>query len=265
MIPTKEIPYGIKEANAVADALNTLKNRFLQIHVGSRYIPCPFFMNHDYLYKGTPHYQTFPGGGKLTPDEIETHVKECATQEEIRLDTLNPEQLTTFFLHRGIGVDCSGLVYQCLQRAFMATHRQPFESVLTNIQGAFGITKIGVSELQLPHNSYVIDDIRTIQPADFITFGISHCIAIIDVSDRIIHCLHASNEIAASGVHPFDIRILDPNASLAHQHWNEHTMDGKPYDEFLHTRKNKPIIRRLHVLTPPTHLFQQMRLQATGV
>lgn len=236
----------------VTDSLLSLKERFMNIAVGSRFIPCPFFMNNDPRYKETMYFQSFSKGGKLTPDEIEDKIIKTAIANQISPDELNPDQLKEFLLFYGIGIDCSGFVYQFLKQAYQTLGGKNFEEKIVNEDGKTGITKIGAKQLLLDNNSYPVENIKSIKPADFVIehspYSSSHSVVIANITGSVLNCIHATNEIQNSGVHPFDIRITNPFGSISEQNWEENLADGTSYDKYIQRSPLKRYVRRLKII-----------------
>ncbi len=213
-----EILKEITKEQTVINQLLLLQERFMNIKIGNKSIRCPFFMNNDPLYLNTKHYQSVPKGGKLTPEEIETKILQLAEKNNVNLDMLTQEQLNEFLLTNGIGVDCSGLIYQFLKQTYLALGgtAENFEKSITNESGQTGITKIGTQQLLSENNSCPIEDLSQIKPGDFIIRlgNYYHSVIIVSVNSRTLNCLHASNEIKNSGVNPFRIKIIDYGKSI---------------------------------------------------
>jgi len=231
-------------------AIESLIDHYKKIIINGRTVACPFWMNYDYVYKDTPYYKYFPKGGKRSPDEIRDLIVDKLNSTGFDIVHASEEQIGLFFLENGVGVDCSGLVYQCLKKAYITLGGSDFKK---SIFGVYGepkvVSRIGVKDLILPVNSFPVSDVTLVRPADFINFGHTHCIAIINRIDDKISCVHASNEILDSGIHEFSITITNPSESIFHQHWEEYSMDGVPYNEGLLMRvKVDDGVKRLRII-----------------
>ena len=244
-----------KPEEIVSKKLIEFADQFLNMSLGNHIIRCPFWMNWDYLYKGTDLYRFVPGGGKMSPQEIEQQAILKAREQSFRLKEASLDELHCFILENGIGVDCSGLVYQGLKCAYQALGGSDFENKVIGVDGQTGITKIRVKALGSDINSFEINRLMEIKPVDFIVVGESHSILIIQRLANYIFCLHASNEIKDSGVNFFPIKITDYKRGIFRQLWQEYSDDGKLYNEGRLLEVNCGGIRRLRIIEEAYNKF----------
>lgn len=234
-----------------SNAIKSLVEKFKNIQVEGRDIPCPFWMNFDYLYEGTPLYKGFLRGGKLSPEEVKNSLNNLVVQNSLDIKNASLQEIISLMISNGIGVDCSGFAYQCLREVYLVLGgtSENFEKKVVNAQTYHsGITKVGVSDLSSSVNSLGVNRLSQIKPGDFIVKG-RHIVVIIDTCDQIINCVHASNEILTPGIHEFDILIREPDLSIFDQEWQEFDLNGKPYSETLKDSiKPGDGIRRLRII-----------------
>lgn len=234
----------------VSEALEKLVGKFMHITVGKRNLRCPFWMNYDPLYKSSQYFRYFALGGKRTPGQIERLVQERAEKEGLDLGKSTDYQIAVFFLRNGIGIDCSGFVYQCLRQVNKTLGGVDFKSRIINRKTKnVGIRKVGVLDLASSKNSIPIKGLENIRPGDYIIKGSSHSVIIIKKTKSLIKAAHSSNEIKESGVHSFNIKINKPKLHIFDQEWQEITSDGLPYLVSLKKSLRKSDgVRRLKII-----------------
>jgi hypothetical protein len=237
-------------SNKVRSELERFVSEFTNIRLKDRRINCPFWMNKDPFYKGTGYYKYFAKGGKRSAKEIEKLIAKKAALQKLDLGKASDYELNLFFLRNGIGVDCSGFVYQCLRQVYRTLGGRGFDKKVSNSRtGDKGIRRVGVLDLASSQNSRRVEKLDEIRPGDFIIAGASHSVIIIRKFPGFLEVAHANNAIREAGVHRFRIKITDPKGQIFDQEWQETSYDGLPYLESLKRKlKRRDGVRRLKII-----------------
>jgi hypothetical protein len=151
-------------------------DRYLNLQIGGKKIVCPYFTNHAGFYfiqamreagldletgmKVMKVYNSnrLPYGwfrGKGTPEQIEEAAVEIAGMEEINLDKATAAGIVEFLRVYGLGVDCSGFVYNVLTGAGIKFELEVFKA------GAF--TFAGKASEQITDNELQSTDLILIK------------------------------------------------------------------------------------------------------
>ncbi len=232
----------------VSSAISDLINDFENLNVEGRVVRAQFWMNGDELTQN----RSYQKGGKLSPQELEGSISESAKKLGFNVKDATTPEINKFMIDNGIGIDCSGLSYQCLREAYGVLGGSGYEDKVKNDKGEGGITKINTGRFASDEMSRVVESIEDIKPGDFIIAS-RHIILVMDKKDNILNCVHVTNEVRDPGVHEFDIKILDSSGSIFDQDWSEHSTSGDKYIEILKKQidANKSInsgIRRLRLI-----------------
>jgi hypothetical protein len=159
-------------------------DRYFALDVAGKKVICPYFMNIGGIFKDSVM------AGKGDPLEIEAKAADIFSH--ISLVDKSEEFIRTEMLDHGLGVDCSGLVYQILNKWLRdVANKGEFKDYLPK-QKTFNPRKM-VSRLLKPQSSVNADmltsepistkvEIKDIQPGDMIrTRGGKHILFITEV------------------------------------------------------------------------------------
>jgi len=147
----------------------------------AQHIHCPYFNNRRLAARGNLGVMV----GKGAPNEIVEEVKILALKERVDLQTLTAASLRQFLIDHGLGIECSGFVYQVLDAELKARgkgsleehlkwpHRNFLRRLIARLRPA---ENTSVSVLADYANSIAVS-LADVQPGDMIIFlnaGVKH-------------------------------------------------------------------------------------------
>lgn len=218
--------------------------QFTDIKINGFKICCPYWSNK--LKDGKVMLSGFLGG-KGDSGRI--------TQEIVRLYGLNKDILRTVddlyaLLKRNrIGLDCSGFVFQLLDKLIKLKYRN---SSLENILELYpqGINRTNSDSLTSSSHLVKIIKLSELQLGDLIRLiGGKHIMIITANKAGEITYVHSSKLTQINGVHFGNIKILRPREGLADQLWKEKTKTGENFGDKFFDAKNGDGIFRLKIFS----------------
>jgi len=157
--------------------------RYFNLHINNHVIKCPYFINHGGFLK-PPVY-----AGKGTPDEIEKVANIVLGQ-----DNLSNDAVLEKMHEKGIGIDCSGLVYQIYDFWLLCVGKNSLREFLPTVP-IYNFRKY-ISRMTKPQNSIGANEFTSepfsrkinlteISPGDLIrTRGGKHLLFITEVEKK---------------------------------------------------------------------------------
>ncbi len=197
----------------------------------------------------TTKFSNFAGKG--TPNQIRLTLIKKAKKEGFDLSRKKSEEITQFLICQGIGVDCSGFVYNTLNSHLKNTAHISLDKLILRFSGTIGrferflfsrnrVRKCSAEVLTNELNSFKVERVRDILPGDMIRLTHrnwmgKHIALIVNVTKDYLVYAHSSEYTKENGPHFAKIRILSPDEGLEKQEWLEKTYNGKDYgrDAFL--------------------------------
>lgn len=226
-------------------------SEFTDFQIYGKKVRIPYWMNFNPSLVDTQSYKAFPGGGKLTPQEILERTLIAAQEISFNLGQASEREVFEFMRERGIGIDCSGFAYQICKAVYLGLGGVNFEDKVIGRQDKDrGIKRTSASDLTDYKNSIKIKEVFLVKPADIIRCkGGTHVISILGFDSLGIVCAHSSDSTQGSGVHLFHIMIENLKEDIFGQKWDEISLDGHAYiEEVLRKRKEGDGVWRLKVL-----------------
>ncbi|MBI5358587.1 hypothetical protein HZB69_03125 [Candidatus Amesbacteria bacterium] len=224
-----------KEMNTqISQRFDFIVNAYLHLSIANHDVRCPYFMNHDDLYIGTPYYMAVQKGGKRMPWEIVDFVYQKASEVGLDLSCSTQQRIRDFIFEIGGGIDCSGFVYNITQYAIETITALNFETSLPKPSNKelTGVTKLNGRDIINQSNARSIDKINDSRPGDIISIaGGHHLISILDIDTHrnIITCAHSTNVIKAWGPNKFKIEVTNFDQNIFEQKWHEVDWVGENY------------------------------------
>ncbi len=202
-------------------------------------------------YLGLPYWQNRLIDGKITKEGFmggkgNWHQINQATKELLSKLPHKPPSSEIYNLQKKnhIGIDCSGLAYNLLNFLSLETKQKSIEEKVVGTGGKFGIRRVSSNLLTSPANSIPVTSYQNIQPGDLIRLEKGrHVIVILKKVGNTINYIHSSNKTLIRGVHLGTIKIINPKATLEHQHWIETTKDNQPYSSLFNSQNGDGIFR----------------------
>ncbi len=208
-----------------------LLDHYLCLKLGHQCVPCPYWAD-DLIHHRFPT----PGGGKGTPEEIETLTHNLAKKSHLDLSNLSVSDIRRFMRRQHLGVDCSGFAYHLLNAFDQAQSRQGLAGKLTLTPGGNPLNqdryRIDADYFTRSENSYPINSITASKPGDLIRMirG-KHLLVILEVKPDQITYAHSSNLTKTTGVHLATIKLINPEKDLSSQKWHELTRKGENFGQ----------------------------------
>jgi hypothetical protein len=209
----------------------------------------------------TSKFKNFAGKG--TPEEIKKAVIAEATAKNFNLQQASSAQIHHFMLENGIGIDCSGFVYNVLDKYLLETLGKSlgkFVQIYPGIKGKIEqrifshnrVRKCSAKTLTSDLNTIKISAVKDIQPGDMIRFTLptwagKHIGIITEVIKDTIIYAHSGEKSKEGGPHFAEIKILDPQKDLGEQKWLEKHENGSSYKEHAFHPEKGDSVRRLKI------------------
>ena len=232
-----------------------LLENYLKIRAGKLKLVCPYYQN---VWKTTkkPVYS-----GKGLPKEIEKEIEKLVDQKPI-LRTVDKETFRHYLVMAGIGIDCSGLVFNLLNQYLIDKFGQQLKESV-NLKGKpvyrqiiFRLrprTNLSAHELTSFPVSQKIDW-QDSQPGDLLKVGRPHVALITKVwlkNKKIskIQYAHSTSQYKIEhGVRIGEITIKNSRLPLGKQDWNEN-YQGKNWtkEDFQKTSASLKGIFRIQI------------------
>lgn len=202
--------------------------------------------------------------GKGTPQQIYKVLIKTAKRKTFNLQRAKPEEITQFMIDNGIGIDCSGFVYNILNAYLQQEKHTSLAKYIYRYPGILGklenfllrknrIRRSSATTLTSELNTIKIEKTKDIRPGDMIRLTHAdwpgkHIAIIVEVHDDYIIYAMASEYMKIRGAHSGKIKILNKNKGLEDQNWLEITYDGKNYRADAYDSKRGDSVRRLSFL-----------------
>ena len=229
-----------KELEPTLENLNHLAlervDKYHNLMVGNTFVNTPFFINQierwyvelmqkaevplDQITEVNRMYREkqIPFGwykGKGTPEELEQATQQIAEEFSLDLTRATPVSAAEFMKYIGLGIDCSGLVTNCLQYAFDGTQSEGFLESLDIIpyeDGSRSKYRTGVFSYRADSASYPVEP-KDLRPLDILVRGGWHDMAwhmgiVLEKEDSLI-LSHSTLGLTPNGVHSSILRVED--------------------------------------------------------
>jgi hypothetical protein len=182
---------------------------------------------------------------KGTPEQIRSTLVTSAQQCRFDLYHASSQAIHQFMLDQGIGIDCSGFVYQVLNRYLKQKYHKSLDTLVSRYPGLKGkidlllfprnrVRKISAKNLTSDFNTIEVKKVKDIQAGDMIRLTDphwhgKHIAIILKVLKNELTYAHASERTTLVGPHFATIKITHPDAGLENQTWLEKLQDGTSY------------------------------------
>lgn len=199
-------------------------DKYFNLHIKGHIIICPYFINRNRFLR-SPVY-----AGKGTPEEIEK-----TTNALIKYKNPSKEQILYEMHQKGIGIDCSGLVYQIYEFWLSILFNKSLSEFLPNVP-VYNLRKYMSRKLK-PQNSVGANELTSepfakkinlqeVKAGDMIrTRGGKHVLLITEVKkkyDKVeqLKFVHSSSQYKRDGVRYGQI-YLNEIQDINFAHWND--------------------------------------------
>ncbi len=204
--------------------------------------------------------------GKGTSNQLYQEIQSLF-EKDPSIRKLSPKLMTQQLKVHGIGVDCSGYVYNLLNEYTFAITGKRFDFSVRRYSGIIGtieskllinnrVRKISAKNLTSPLNTTTITSVGEMRVGDLIRlthkgYSGKHVAIIVNITnDQIIytHSSDSRNITKAEGPHIAVIKIKSPNKGLGDQIWNEPTNTGQNYGHECFCPDNGDYVCRINCL-----------------
>jgi hypothetical protein len=257
------------EAKSMTNLLRAIADEYIDFHVANKRVNIPYCI----VGKGggkrvppqagrTTRYSHFAAKG--TPEQIRQTLCAAAKTKGFDLRNHSPAEITQFMLEEGIGIDCSGFVYNVLEKYLREARGIELSKHLLRFPGIIGhierfllqrnrVRRINAITLSGSLNATPVDKVRDIRPGDMIFMSYAngtdkHVALIIEVNRKQITYTHVNERVQNQYPHYATIDIVDGEKGLEAQRWNEKTFDGKNYGEVSFSPARGNLVSRLNIL-----------------
>jgi hypothetical protein len=253
----------------MSSLLFDLVNEYIDFKVEGKIVQIPYCIvkqswekKHPYDMGRTTKDVNYAGKG--TPPQIKECLYKTAKQKQFDLRHATSNQITDFMVKQGIGIDCSGYVYNILDKYLQKTKRVSLARYLLRYPGMVGrierllfsknrVRLINGTALTSDLNTIKINKISEIKPGDLLRLTPhdwpgKHPAIIIDINRQYLTYTHSSEYSKIQGPHFAKIKIIDSNKGLESQQWLETTYYGENYGKILFDPQRGDSARRLKCL-----------------
>lgn len=228
---------------------NEVIDKYLNLKLFGKNIKTPYYINHiDLMYRklmkdkgvsvevitkvkeGYKNKEVNYGWyrGKGTPEEIEESTMKLSENLQINLNGASEEGILDFIKLYGLGVDCSGFVYNVFSYTFSEA-----DINLDNILNFPDSRKVGVNYAgtSVFYNSSKLVSIKDIQPLDMVFINKQDHVGVVTQIKDKFYLSHSSISASPSGVAQFEIfpKELNPFKLVSVQigkEWGELLSEG---------------------------------------
>lgn len=201
-------------------------------------------------------------GAKGSPDQVSRALGQAARQHQFSLSEAKPNEITEFMIKHGIGVDCSGFVYNVLDGWLRANAYPPLNRQILRTKGLKGkleqyvlgwrwVRRAGAATLTSPLNTIKIQAASDVRPGDLLRLKHDrwqHIAIVVAATPKRITYAHSSEYTKIPGPHTGYIIITQPQMGLEAQDWHELTYNGKNYGKYAFNPNRGDAVRRLKYL-----------------
>ncbi|MEI7580077.1 MAG: hypothetical protein WCJ58_08695 [bacterium] len=241
--------------------LEKLAREYVNLKVNGVPIKLPYYNVSD----STDNQEKIIGkfAGKGTADQL-YHEIDQLFQQNSAISKLDQNQLRLKLKELGIGVDCSGYVYNILNEYVQATTGMQLDYQIRRFDGIFGyidllmntnnrVNKISAKVLTSKFNIDQINSVKTMKVGDMIRlthqgYPGKHVALILSVDQQQIIYTHSSDSLNIAkeeGPHISRILVKNPLQGLAMQEWEEETRAGQNYGKVCFLPENDDYVCRL--------------------
>lgn len=241
-------------------------NEYIDFRVEDKKVQIPYCMvmqpgeiKHSYTMARVDKYSNFAGKGSV--EQIKQALHKEAKKNNFDLNKASSEEITQFMIEKGIGIDCSGLVYNCLDKYLRQVKGISLSRFIYRYPGLLGkierfllnyyrIRRISAATLTNNLNTIKIEKAKEAVPGDLIRLTHSdwkgkHVVIIVETNKKSITYASASEYTKIQGPHLGKIEIIQKDKGLESQKWLELTRDGKNYGQDAFDPQRGDSIRRL--------------------
>lgn len=162
--------------------------------------------------------------GKGTPEQLEADIEKLLSMLGRDLSHYDEEGIRLFMRMYGLGVDCSGFVFNVLEYALSKVLNQPnsYEKSLIGITENRGVFRASAALQSNDQNTVLVSDIQTVQPGDIIFISgkdQEHVMLVIrnNISEGTLDIAESSFSRVPNGVSLGTIRVTDPKGAISDQ------------------------------------------------
>jgi hypothetical protein len=253
------------------DSLFSIVHKYTEFHINGKRVQIPYCIvgnkvepsNHPESGR-TTKFSNYAGKG--TAEQINQALIQSAKKENLDLSTKTSAEITRFMIEQGIGIDCSGFVYNVLNEYFKKTKHITLDEIIFRFPGIMGsvenllfrnnrVRRCSAEVLTSDLNTIKISKVKDIQPGDMIrlthpNWAGKHIAIIVEVSFDHIQYAHSSEYTQNKGPHTARINTLFPNEGLEKQEWLESTIEGNNYGKVAYIPERGDSIRRIKLYAP---------------
>ena len=210
----------------------------------------------------TTRFRQFAGKG--TPEEINMCLYRTAAKCDFDLKSASSSQIHQFMLDNGIGIDCSGFVYNVLNNYLLANNQTSLNHRVMVYPGWMGkleqilfqykrVRKCSAMTLTSSLNTFEVSNLNQIRPGDMIRFTLptwngKHIAIITEATKKMIVYAHSGERSMNTGPHTAVIEIVNQQQGLEAQNWLEKLNDGTSYKDYAFHPEKGDSVRRLRDL-----------------
>ena len=252
----------------MTEDLRQIVESYTKLRVGDKLVDLPYTIatsqiNTTGAIMGrTSRYANFAGKGR--PDQIHRALLSEAGRHNLNLAIATPQEIHAFMIKQGIGVDCSGFVYNVLDAYLRANKLPPLNQLILRRNDVLGrlerlllgwrwVRRCSAATLTNDFNTAKVLRADAIRPGDVIRLTHAdwpgnHIAIVVATSKSQITYAHSSGTTQHQGPHTAFIKITHPELGLENQSWEELTQSGHNYGTYSFQPVRGDSVRRLMIL-----------------
>ena len=201
--------------------------QFTRMDIDGTVIHCPYWMNK--IVDGQVKLRGFLEG-KGTPDEIHQElVKRLHQQFPNQTVHLTVQFIQKFAKRERIGIDCSGFVFQVLDKLVKLKYNNCRVNSLSQIFKS-GIRRTNADTLTGREFCLPVKNVSCMKPGDIVRMmGGKHIAVLLNITNLFITYVHSARTAKIQGAHLGKIKIINNDISLDQQEWLEQTIRNENY------------------------------------
>jgi hypothetical protein len=205
------------------------------------YIGIPYWRNK--LKEGKIIIEGF-SGGKGTCQQIAVETIRLAKEQNIDLLKFTDKQIYNFQKKNKIGIDCSGLSYNLLDKYSEILGKSSIYYHVIGTESKKGVRRVSSDLLTSPINSIKINNIKDVKTGDLIRFNQGkHVMFVVEIKENQIFFVHSSEFTKTKGVHYGTVDIEITKDSYILKNWSDESSTGESYHSYYFPKKGDGIYR----------------------
>ena len=155
----------------MTNQLLNFANEYIDFYIDGKKVKIPYCIvtqkndtKSSYTMARTDKYSNYAGKGNT--DQIKKTLLNAAKNKHFDLISRKPEEITKFMISEGIGIDCSGFVFNILDKFLRTTHHISLNRLILRypkILGRIELLMFGMNRVRRSSAAILTNDLNTIK------------------------------------------------------------------------------------------------------